>query len=61
MKEQITIRQLFEKIENVMEIHHKQLNEQYEFMSDVDRAYDEGYLNALDYVRRLIAFTVVEG
>lgn len=57
--EALTPEQLFDKIQSVMEIHHKQLNEQYEFMSDTDRAYDEGYLNALDYVRRLMAFTVV--
>ena len=57
--ESLTPEQLFDRIQYVMEIHQKQLNEQYEFMSDVDRAYDEGYLNGLDYVRRLIAFTVV--
>ena len=56
--ESLTPEQLFDRIQYVMEIHHKQLNEQYEFMSDVDRAYDEGYLNALDYVRRLM-LTVV--
>jgi hypothetical protein len=56
--ESLTPEQLFDRIQYVMEIHQKQLNEQYEFMSDVDRAYDEGYLNALDYVRRLM-LTVV--
>lgn len=59
MNESLTPQQLFDYIENVMKIHQEQLNEQYERMSDVDRAYDEGFLNALDYVRRLMSFTVV--
>jgi hypothetical protein len=59
MNESLTPQQLFDYIENVMKIHQEQLNEQYEHMSDVDRAYDEGFLNALDYVRRLMSFTVV--
>lgn len=61
MEEQVTVEELFNKIQVMHESAFHQLNKDYDKLTDTEKAYDEGYLNGLDWVRRFMANTIVKG
>jgi len=57
----MTVQELFDKIHNAYSVGHEVLNRDYDKLTDTKKAYDEGYINALESVLRLMSETVIKG